>query len=175
MTEHQEGTSAVCPSCGGAHVTTIRAISEQAQGTVTLRFEDEYSRCERCKDEFYTFEQSRAHSLALTAAKREVFDLPTGEQIRAARRKLGLTQEEFEEALCLGKKTLGRWERGTVPPSGPANLAIWLAERHPGVFMEFARTRGVAERATPVTASNVSVEVLEAERPGECVLRVRFA
>ena len=45
----------------------------------------------------------------------------TGEEIRAARLALGLTQEELAERMGLfGKQTVSQWERGVRTPQGPS-------------------------------------------------------
>lgn len=52
------------------------------------------------------------------------------EDVRAARQKLGLTQEGLADALLLtgpyGKDTVRSWESGRRPISGPAQVAIAL-------------------------------------------------
>jgi len=54
---------------------------------------------------------------------------------------LSARRTEFERALGVGKKTVVRWERGTVPPSRAANGMLWLAGHYPSVFLEYARQR----------------------------------
>lgn len=49
--------------------------------------------------------------------------------IKSARQRLGLTQQGLAEALRLGpngERTVRRWERGDVPVTGPASVAIEL-------------------------------------------------
>ncbi|MBK8248742.1 MAG: hypothetical protein IPK85_15260 [Gemmatimonadetes bacterium] len=67
-----------------------------------------------------------------------------------------MNQAEFEKALGVGKNVVGRWERGTVPPTGAANLGLWVALHEPEVFAKWARTRGV-EVAIPAPAPAVAV------------------
>lgn len=45
----------------------------------------------------------------------------TGAEIRAARHRLGLTQEQLAERMGLfGKQTISQWERGVRTPQGPS-------------------------------------------------------
>jgi putative transcriptional regulator len=60
---------------------------------------------------------------------------PDSREIRA---RLGLTQEEFAEALCISVKTLRNWEQGRREPSGPAMRLLQIAAKHPEVLTEAA-------------------------------------
>jgi DNA (cytosine-5)-methyltransferase 1 len=47
--------------------------------------------------------------------------------LRSARKRLGLSQSGLAEALRMGpngERTIRRWERGEVPITGPASVAI---------------------------------------------------
>jgi transcriptional regulator with XRE-family HTH domain len=49
----------------------------------------------------------------------------TGEEIRAARQRLGLTQEQLAGKMGLhGKQTVSQWERGVRTPKGPSLLLL---------------------------------------------------
>lgn len=85
---------------------------------------------------------------ALAYARGEV-DLPA-ERIhfvgepdpREIRARLGMTQEQFADALCISVKTLRNWERGRRDPSGPAMRLLSIAEKHPEVLVEAAAQSG---------------------------------
>jgi putative transcriptional regulator len=57
---------------------------------------------------------------------------------RAIRARMGLTQEEFAQALCISVKTLRNWEQGRREPSGPAMRLLQIAEKHPEVLIDAA-------------------------------------
>jgi len=49
------------------------------------------------------------------------------DELRAARKSLGLTQKGLAEVLRMGKwgwQTISKWEGGDVPIPGPAQVAI---------------------------------------------------
>lgn len=49
----------------------------------------------------------------------------TGDEIRVARKKLGMTQEQLAERMGLhGKQTISQWERGVRTPQGPSILLL---------------------------------------------------
>ena len=49
-----------------------------------------------------------------------------GEEVRAARRKLGLTQAEFAERVGVARNTVVRWEAGTLTVGTTAAILIRL-------------------------------------------------
>ena len=128
-----------CPACRSDDLEVTRRDGSVSGGMVS--FPDELTRCTACGEEFYTYEQSMASSRAYATAIREAEQFPSPDAIRQTRLALRMTQQQFERALGVGKKTVVRWERGTVPPSGAAGGMLWLAARHPEVFLEYARMR----------------------------------
>jgi putative zinc finger/helix-turn-helix YgiT family protein len=151
---HQEDVPGPCPWCDSGPVEVLtRQVTKRTDTSAPVQMVEEFSHCVACGKEYYTPEQSMAHSRAYASAVREADRLMSPEAIRNARLQLGLTQDQFERALGVGKKTVVRWERGTVAPSQGANAMLWLAGRYPSVFMEYAQERfgmesmGVAEGA----------------------------
>lgn len=131
-----------CMACGQSEFRLVQRTAEHTtKKGQTVSFPDELTQCVHCEEEFYTHEQSMAHSRALTAAVAKVEELFAPDRIRTIRMRLGLSQEKFELALGVGRKTVIRWERGTVPPSRAANGLLWFADRYPSLFLEFAQQR----------------------------------
>jgi putative transcriptional regulator len=56
--------------------------------------------------------------------------------IIALRRFVGLTQQQFAEALSISVHTLRNWEQGRRSPEGPALALLRIAARHPRVLRE---------------------------------------
>ena len=50
----------------------------------------------------------------------------TGEEIRATRARLGLTQAQLGKALGVAKNTIARWERGELRIERPEMLRLSL-------------------------------------------------
>ncbi len=59
-----------------------------------------------------------------------------GNDIVALRRFVGLTQQQFAEALGISVHTLRNWEQGRRSPEGPALALLRVAARHPRVLRE---------------------------------------
>lgn len=57
---------------------------------------------------------------------------------REIRGRLGMTQDQFADALGISVKTLRNWEQGRRDPSGPAMRLLRIAEKHPEVLIEAA-------------------------------------
>ena len=59
-----------------------------------------------------------------------------GDDVTALRRFVGLTQQQFAEALGISVHTLRNWEQGRRTPEGPALALLRVAARHPRVLRE---------------------------------------
>ena len=57
-------------------------------------------------------------------------EVPTVD-VRAARKKLGLSQDKFAEAFKINPSTLRKWEQGTRQPHGPARVLLTVIEKEP--------------------------------------------
>lgn len=56
--------------------------------------------------------------------------------IKALRRRLGLTQEAFAGCYGLDVKTLRNWEQGRTEPDGAARVLLQMIDRDPDKVME---------------------------------------
>lgn len=155
MTARPNTTSDLCPRCRKGHVSAVTVDGVYSHEGATVAYIDEFMRCDYCEREFYTPEQSMAKSRAITSALRQAQGFLSNDEIRAVRNRYRLSLADFERALGVGQKTVGRWERGTVPPIGAANLGLWVAAHYPAVFVEWAKKRGITinvPKWSPVTA-----------------------
>ena len=67
-------------------------------------------------------------------------DFRSGDDIAALRRFVGLTQEEFAQAMEISVHTLRNWEQGRRTPEGPALGLLKIAARHPRIIRENLRS-----------------------------------
>ncbi len=51
--------------------------------------------------------------------------------VRAARKKLGLSRDKFAETFKIISSTLRKWEQGSRIPSGPARVLLTVIEKEP--------------------------------------------
>ena len=64
------------------------------------------------------------------AARVTKVGVPTTD-VRAVRRKLGLSQSEFAAKFGFQPATLKNWEQGRTRPDGPARVLLAVIARHP--------------------------------------------
>jgi len=57
-------------------------------------------------------------------------EVPTVD-VRAARKKLGMSQDKFAEVFRISSSTLRKWEQGTRQPHGPARVLLTVIEKEP--------------------------------------------
>lgn len=156
MTAPTEVAADVCVRCRKGHVDAVAVDGVYAHEGESVTYKDEFMRCDHCGREFYTPDQSMARSRAITTALRKHQGFLIGEEIRDARLSYGLNLPEFEKALGVGKNTVGRWERGTVPPIGAANFGLWAAANAPDAFEKWAALRGVKVKKRPARAATLA-------------------
>jgi putative transcriptional regulator len=58
-------------------------------------------------------------------------ELAGGDDVIALRRFVGLTQQQFADALGISVHTLRNWEQSRRSPEGPALALLRIAARHP--------------------------------------------
>jgi putative transcriptional regulator len=75
------------------------------------------------------------------AARARAVTVARGE-VKAARLKAGLTQEEFASVLGAGVATLRKWEQGQRRPSGAAARLIQIIAMKPGIVAEVLAMEG---------------------------------
>ena len=62
--------------------------------------------------------------------------LAGGDDVVALRRFVGLTQQQFADALGISVHTLRNWEQDRRSPDGPALALLRVAARYPRVLRE---------------------------------------
>src|SRR5437016_2545390 len=62
--------------------------------------------------------------------------------VRAVRRRLGLSQSEFAAKFGFQPATLRNWEQGRTRPDGPARVLLAVIARHPEAVEDALRKAG---------------------------------
>jgi putative transcriptional regulator len=62
--------------------------------------------------------------------------------VRAVRRRLGLSQSEFAEKFGFPSATLRNWEQGRTRPDRPARVLLAVLARHPEAVEDALRKTG---------------------------------
>lgn len=104
----------ICPQCGAESVTTFwhRDTFDYGSGdaAVTLRVDLPVRRCEACDFEFLDHEGERLRHEAVCRH----LGVLTPTEVRAVRKRHGMTRSAFAQVTGLGEATLNRWENGAV-------------------------------------------------------------
>jgi len=134
-----------CPTCD-SKASVVRERREMTFGRRHVVVDDERMICPDCKESFYLPEQLEAVERRAAEQIRRDEGLLTRDEIRAVRRRLGLTQAQFEQLLGVGPKTVVRWERGSVCQNASADRLMRLVDAYPA-NAQFLRTlHGIAPR-----------------------------
>jgi putative transcriptional regulator len=78
------------------------------------------------------------------------YTLPGPIDVKAIRKKVGMSQSEFASAFALNRRTLQEWEQGKTAPDNAVRAYLTVIERNPEAVVEAPRflhlaTHGVYE------------------------------
>ena len=108
-----------CDECGSIMRETCAPITEVVRGVEVTIDDVEHYVCDRCGNIVMDIDSAELLSKGLLSPN----------EIRRTRKKLGLTQKEFERLLGVSSPTVSRWETGAMLPSKVAcNLIRVLSD-----------------------------------------------
>lgn len=131
-----------CPECGKP-VRRIQGSRTVDVGRRKVIVDGEYSYCDSCKEEVYSFDDAMTLQRELATQIRKQRGLLMPEAITEIREDLGLTKAAFERLLGVGSKTVTRWERGTVFQNRATDTLLRLIANVPGTAAFLATLHGV--------------------------------
>lgn len=140
----------LCPACGQGQLTAYAEKREVVHAGHAGCVESRYSVCDTCGSELTDAAQARANKRAMTAFRKRAEGLMTGDEIRAARTALGLTQGQAAKLFGGGKVGFSRYENDDVTQSEAMDSLIRLCAEYPDNAYRLARRKGVelaSERA----------------------------
>jgi putative zinc finger/helix-turn-helix YgiT family protein len=133
--------SAVKHECGGVWDTHTARAQIKLRG-ITVDVDQEFFQCTECGERRVTRKQAAAAQEAANALLRKREQFLTPGEIREIRDGLGLTQEQLEQALGLGAKTVVRWENGRIIPQRSTDDLLRLIRRDPTALRFLAELHG---------------------------------
>jgi putative zinc finger/helix-turn-helix YgiT family protein len=124
--------SDACPACGTG--------MEEKRGRLRLPVNGEeisvpsaaHLRCPQCGEVVLRFEDARRLSADAIAIYRRKHGLLSAEDIRAIRKRFGLTQRDLARLLRLGSNTISRWEAGRNVQTEAMDVLLRLLRDVPG-------------------------------------------
>jgi putative transcriptional regulator len=69
----------------------------------------------------------------------ESYYLPGPVDVKAIRRKAGMSQSQFASAFALSKRTLQEWEQGKASPDGTVRAYLTVIDRNPDAVVAALR------------------------------------
>lgn len=104
----------------------------------------EYSICNNCGYEFVSKQQIQAGDSRLREAKKVIDGLLTSQEIKKARLKLKLTQEQASLVFGGGKNAFSKYERAEVSQSKSMDKLIRTCLHHPNAFKDLLSDAGIS-------------------------------
>ncbi|MBN1255322.1 MAG: DUF4065 domain-containing protein [Deltaproteobacteria bacterium] len=102
-----------CPN-GHGEMQITRVEKKLKFRGVDITFQTEHYLCSVCGIEVGSIEQASVTQRVISDAYRKAVGLLTSEEIRGGRKKLGLTQADLAQHMCVGIASLKRWEGGII-------------------------------------------------------------
>ena len=135
-------STVVCPVCGNNNALLEKGSFDAIYNQIPVHLDGvEMVECPRCGESTLTPEESKDVSKRVKYFVRVQLSLLQPEEIVSIRQRYGLSQEELERLLGLGKKVVTRWERGVVLQGQAADVVLRLMDRLPGVVDELRKIR----------------------------------
>src|SRR5665213_1312140 len=68
------------------------------------------------------------------------YTLPGAIDVKAIRKKVGMSQSEFASAFALNRRTLQEWEQGKTAPDNAVRAYLTVIDRNPAAVVEALRS-----------------------------------
>jgi len=123
-------TNPVCPATGAPMERGVRPMTIEYKGAkLTVEMPGWY--CKESDESIHTGEDMKVSDRALNRLKAERDGLPSPEEIKRIRIKLGLTQEQAGELIGGGPRAFQKYEAGDLLPSRAIGSALALLDHDP--------------------------------------------
>lgn len=150
----------VCVECGGIMDFSNEPLAETYKGEEIVVDGLEYHICTKCGEILMSDEMAdkQAREMAQTYAKRHAIMPPN--EIASLRKRLGLTQKQFEKMLGVSSPTVCRWERGSVQQSEIANNLMMVIRDVPAAANHLMGLKRVASKQMASSSGTAQFTVI---------------
>ncbi len=146
-------------------VATIEPVEYEVHGETVFVDGIKRHRCQGCGEEILRIDAIEELRKKANEYYKKAHELLTGDEIRAIRYKLGVSQSEIEGIIKAGEKTFTRWESNKVIQSGIADSLLRVLGAVPGAL---AYLKGMS----PVYSRTIAAQIAFASNTGETVAEV---
>jgi putative zinc finger/helix-turn-helix YgiT family protein len=123
-----------CVVCGSREVVasdepvmvTVKDVNIMVGGVA-------HETCRSCGEEYFSGKMASLLQRKAVSQYREEYSLLSGDEVRAIRKQLGLTQAQLERLLGIATNTVTRWENEVIFQSRPVDLLLRLIRDAPSV------------------------------------------
>ncbi len=115
-----------CMECGGEMFRSTDPIQSEYKGEDLTIIGVEHWVCDACGEMEFSSDE----------AYRQVYGLMQPAEIRSLRKRLNLTQVQFESAMGVASPTVSRWETGAVVQTKVADNLMRMMAEYPEVAMD---------------------------------------
>jgi len=138
----------VCPICGEGHLSSkIGKNAVEYKGNFT-DLDMLFSVCDSCGSEQSDAKQLRANKRAMIAFRKQADGLLTGEQVRNARERLGITQADASRIFGGGPIAFSKYESDDVAQSEAMDKLLRVAVTIQPAFNYLAHTNDAPHNIT---------------------------
>lgn len=148
MKETSQNT--LCPICEEGTLSEHTEYNVAEYSGVTRNLPLLMSICEACGSEIGSTEQTRQNKRVMTAFKKEVDGLLTGEQVRELRKGLGINQKQARAIFGGGPTAFSKYESDDIIQSEAMDNLLRAAKRFPMVAAWLAKEHGEVEIASRI-------------------------
>ena len=120
----------VCPKTGAPMARGVKPITLEYKGT-SITFDMPGWYCDASGESIFTGEDMKVSDRALNRLKAAADGLPSPQEIRRIRIKLGLSQEAAGELLGGGPRAFQKYEAGDLLPSRAIGSVLALLDADP--------------------------------------------
>ena len=132
-----------CKNCLSEYIKILTTNEVVKYKGHDIPFLIEYSICNSCNHEFVSKQQIQASDSRLRDEKKVIDGLLTSEEIKTARLKLNLTQEQASLVFGGGKNAFSKYERAEVAQSKSMDKLIRTCLHHPSAFQDLLDDAGL--------------------------------
>lgn len=125
------GATMRCPECGAMMYETTEEVCETIRGVETRVSGILHWSCGKCGNAAYRPREADELAAAQLDQVSHAKGLLGPSEILDLRKRLGLTQAQFEKLLGVSSPTCSRWENGVMLQSGTADRLMRMYMRHP--------------------------------------------
>ena len=124
--------SDACPACGTGMEEKRGRLRLPVNGEEISVASASHLGCPKCGEIVLRYEDARRLSADAIAIYRRKHGLLSAEDIRAIRKRFGLTQRDLARLLRLGSNTISRWEAGRNVQTEAMDVLLRLLRDVPG-------------------------------------------